>query len=322
MSYEIRTPSPMQQSDRGRLSPEASRFERTAGNSVAFLTSLVVHVALLLMLVSVAYRSGKPSDGVMLTAELGTSDARSLDLIQSFEIQPQMALDEAAPEATSAELALDYELEQTFQEPAESASGLAATLASLSTIGDVTSTLESPQRNGGASFFGAYAEGNRFIYVLDSSRSMKGDRWMYACNQLIDSLNGLKPGQEFFILCFDLETSYLFDARPPKARYFEADDRIVAQVRRWLRGRTLGRATMPAGALRVALEFNPDAIFLLSDGELQDNSLAVLRLANNGSSGLRQIPIHTVHLFSPFGRESLERIALENQGSFTHIDGR
>ena len=76
---------------------------------------------------------------------------------------------------------------------------------------------------------------------------------------------------------------------------------------------------MPAQAMQYALELNPDAIFLLSDGELQDNTVAVLRLLNPPGSERRQIPVHTVHLFSFQGRLTLQQIALENSGTFTSI---
>ena len=190
------------------------------------------------------------------------------------------------------------------------------------TVGDVVQNIQAKVNDGrGASFFGAYAEGKRFVYVLDSSRSMLGDRWEYACHQLIDSLTGLKEGQEFFIICFDLETTLLFNATPNQAQFYPADNEMVKKVRNWLRSRTLGRATKPAMALTFALNLNPDAIFLLSDGELQDNSQMMLRQMNGTQFERRQIPIHTVHLFSMQGRFTLQRIALENGGTFTPIEG-
>ena len=293
-------------------------FEHRANNAIAFMVSLVVHVSFLLILACVAYQVGRNSNGLLLTAEYGETTQSSLDLLQTFELAPQYN-EPQQPATASPEMSINFELDNVFDKSA--GVGTAAALTSVS-VGEVIESLDVRGSGRGASFFGTYAEGNRFVYVLDSSRSMRGDRWTYACNQLIDSLNALKPGQEFFVICFDLETSYLFNLPPKRAQFFEADSETLTKVRRWLRGRTLGRATMPAEALRVGLEFNPDAIFLLSDGELQDNSLAVLRSLNGLSSERRQIPIHTVHLFSPQGRMSLELIALENSGTFTHIEGR
>lgn len=288
-------------------------------SALAFLSSLVFHLVLVLTLALCVYNVGKPSQGLMLEAEVGESDVVSLDLTPPMELEmPQ----ELAPQASAAEVALEVNLDDVLPEPVVP-DGLAteAALASA-TLGEVTERLSEPSRGRGASFFGSYAHGNRFVYVLDSSKSMRGDRWTYACNQLIDSLNGLKPGQEFFVICFDFEPSFMFNARPDRIHYAEIDNQVVPRVRNWLRSRTLGGATMPAEALQYALRMNPDAIFLLSDGELQDASVDMLRQINGRQSTSRQIPIHTVHLFSREGRFTLQQIAMENGGSFTPIEGR
>ena len=306
----------------GPLSTDGDGLEsiqvRRTGQSLAFLASVVVHVALLLTLALWVREAGLPTAGIELIADRGEASSGELEELSTFELTPQAEPEQAAQAPPVAEqVNLDFELTQLFGPPAEG-NGLNPALLTLS--GKTVSSTLSQGSGRGATFFGSYAEGNRFIFVLDSSRSMQGDRWTYACNELIDSLNKLNPDQEFYIICFDLKTSFLFNKAPPKAEYHLPTDAKIAQVRRWLRGRTLGRATMPAEALRAALELAPDAIFLLSDGELQDNSVAMLRRLNTKhSSASTQIPIHAIHLFSEFGRESLEIIAFENGGSFTHV---
>lgn len=297
----------------------AHRFEHRANNAVAFLVSLIFHVSLLLLLACWVYTAGKPSQGVLLSAEMGESTDTSFELLRDFELESPAPADSPA-EAKQPELEIEIDLDQVLVPEVELKTGsaeLAAALASVS-VGDVVRELGGPARGRGANFFGAYAEGNRFIYVLDSSRSMTGDRWVYACNQLIDSLKGLRRGQEFFVICFDLHPSLLFNAAPDGIEFFESDDETVARVRRWLRSRQLGNATMPAEALKFALNLNPDAVFLLSDGELQDNTLGMLRRVNSSLRG-SNIPIHTVHLFSASGQATLRQIADENRGSFTPI---
>ncbi|MEZ6137262.1 MAG: vWA domain-containing protein [Pirellulaceae bacterium] len=297
---------------------EPRLFERRAGNATAFLASLVVHVAAMLLLACLVYRSGRASHGIQLTAVEGTSETVAFEMSEKQPIAPT-EFEARTPDRMEADVSLDVSLDNIFAEQSQAAR-LSASLTSIS-VGSIAESLSEGGRERGASFFGTYAEGNRFIYILDSSRSMSGDRWTYACNQLIDSLRDLKPGQEFFVLCFDVDTSYLFDVSPKAATYLEPNEELIKRVREWLRYRRLGRATMPANALRAGIKFDPDAIFLLSDGELQDNSLRILRIINKPSYTERQIPIHTIHLFSREGRDSLETMAKQNSGSFTHIDG-
>ena len=294
-------------------------FEHRRGNALAFLSSLVFHVTLLLVLALCVYTAGKKSQGLLLSADIGESQATSLDMMQSFELSPPSA-EPMTAELAEPDFKMDLDIDGLMEKPqGDDLPAVGATLTSLS-VGKVISELRAPSNGRGANFFGAYAEGNRFVYVLDSSRSMTGDRWTYACAQLIDSLNGLRKGQGFFVICFDMQTSFLFNTPPQQAKFFEVDKDTVVRVKNWLRSRTLGRATMPGQALQFALDMNPDAIFLLSDGELQDNSLMMLRMLNGFSSERRQIPVHTVHLFSLQGRQTLEMIALENSGSFTPIE--
>lgn len=293
------------------------------GNAMAFLVSLAFHVSLLLLLACCIYTAGKPSQGLLIAADIGESTETSLDLTQTFELKP--TYQDAETDAPEDDFSIDVNLDSLLDAPVDAgqsdgSEALTATLTSVSGA-DIVRSLQPAGDGKGASFFGAYAEGNRFVYVLDSSRSMLGNRWTYACNQLMDSLAGLKPGQEFLVICFDAETTFQFNLPPQRASYYESNDAIRLKVRRWLRSRNLGRATMPGEALQYALNFKPDAIFLLSDGELQDNSIGMLRIVNGFSSERRQTPVHTVHLMSLQGRMTLQQIALENSGTFTPIEG-
>ena len=307
-----------------------ANFEKRATNTVAFMTSFVIHVVVLLIAASLAFSIGKNSHGVMIEAEIGDSQEVGFDLVDvvaiepTVEPQPAMQLEEISSPSPLDNLTVAA---PGISQPANDSNTIDATLAS-STIGGngnddgegLSRSLAATVKKRGAAFFGAYAEGKRFVFVLDSSRSMQqDDRWTYACNQLIDSLNGLLPEQEFYVICFDIKTSYLFNVPPSREKFFKADDKTLVRVKRWLRSHELGRATMPSEALQNALALQPDAVFLLSDGELQDGSLEMLRMINGFSPTYRQIPIHTIHLFSADGRETLKLIARENSGTFTPV---
>ncbi len=310
-----------------------TNFEKRASNTVAFMTSFVIHVVLLLIAASLAFSVGKQSHGVMFDAEIGDSQEAGFDLIDVVAIQPEIEPQVVSvPEQVSSPSPLaDLNVASpSLTMPSVDGTQIDASMASSTDGGNgndngdgLSRSLSASMKKRGAAFFGAYAEGKRFVFVLDSSRSMlQDDRWTYACNQLIDSLNGLSPEQEFYIICFDVNTSYLFNIPPSRAKFFTADDNTLVRVKRWLRSQELGRATMPAEALQNALSLQPDAIFLLSDGELQDNSIGMLRMVNGLSTIYRQIPVHTVHLFSIEGRETLSLIARENSGTFTPVQNK
>lgn len=306
------------------LEPDRLVVRGDRGRSLAFLVSLILHVSLLLVLALWVYTAGLPSNGILVTANIAETLDSSFELSSDLAEEPEVAAAElsAIPEATT--VSLDLELDSLLNKiEVAPAPRFTASLASVE-VKDVADGLKTRGRGRGASFFGAYAEGNRFVYVLDSSSSMRGDRWTYARNKLLDSVQALTPEQEFFVLSFDSETTFLFNVQPKLAKFLRVEGDTVERLRRWLvsRGVALGPSTRPAEALKFALGMQPDAIFLLSDGELKDNSLLMLRAINGRFSSSPKIPIHTIHLFSNLGRPTLELIAQENSGTFTAVDGR
>jgi len=193
-----------------------------------------------------------------------------------------------------------------------------AALASLSTNLESESAAAESGKPGEATFFGARAYGNRFVFIIDASTSMEGYRWNRALGELLKSIGRLAEGTEFFIIAFHFEPVPIDFSRAVTKSYLVKGNASVVQCRRWLRSLTLAPQTMPASSLELAIAFQPDAIFLLSDGELRDNSLALLRLENQ-KDGKPIIPINTIHLFSDDGKETLETLAKENGGSFTAV---
>lgn len=174
-----------------------------------------------------------------------------------------------------------------------------------------------------ASFFGAKAEGKKFIFVIDSSTSMRGERWLALCNELERAIQSLASNQEFFILSFDSQPHPMFGKFPPQGKYLRSTPATLKRVKNWLRSIDLGRRTYPAQAMMIGLRLNPDAIFLLSDGELMDNTVSELRQYNfveEGSSYSWSVPIHTILLQSQSGYSTLQKIAQENHGTFTPVD--
>ncbi|MCA9126215.1 MAG: VWA domain-containing protein [Planctomycetales bacterium] len=304
--------------------PPRSGFENRSGRYPAILSSFVIHLAFLLLLACWAYVAGQPADRQTLSVAYVSAQEQLLASVETFELAVEESVSEQK-DSPAQSLRLDVQVEPLYTPPAVPAT---PTFLAALTSASLTSSLGSGQPveevlsqdpKAGASFFGAYAEGRRFVYVLDSSTSMVGDRWVYACGKLLESLNGLTEEQEFFVICFDERTTLLFNLAPADARYFSKSDDMLEKIKVWLYSRTLGNNTKPAMALQYALKCEPDAIFLLSDGELKDNSIAMLRQLNPARSERRQIPIHTIHLFSRLGMRSLQTIAADNSGTFTPV---
>lgn len=171
----------------------------------------------------------------------------------------------------------------------------------------------------GAKFFGSYAIGQRFVFVVDSSMSMAGPRWIRACEELLYSIAKLTEGQEFIVICFDFDATAMFNLPVNRLQYFSNTAEVRIQLQAWLANHPLKPATFPAAAMLAALKLEPDAIFLLSDGELQDDTLFMLRRMNGRRANRGKIPIHTINLMSLLGQQTLRAIASESSGSYNSI---
>lgn len=309
-----------------------ARFRGT----VALLVSCAVHTSLLILFALFYVGTPRPGDHLTLrsgdaAAEMGTFVSEAVEPVPEPELAESPEQPVATPSALpQPELNVAADLAHLLADSRSPLPGDA--VASLLTSGPAAgggglaggslARQPSPPQEPlpkGATFFGSYAQGRKFVFVVDSSTSMQGDRWPRAFQELMYSIAKLEAGQEFFVLCFDHRTSCMLNLPRNRAEYFANTPEVRAELQAWLSQHRLGPATHPANAMALALKLDPDAIFLLSDGELQDDTLFMLRRMNNGRSSFGQTPVHTIALMSHYGVATLRLIAGENGGTFNWI---
>jgi hypothetical protein len=168
-------------------------------------------------------------------------------------------------------------------------------------------------RSASANFFGVPAYGKRFVYVVDCSLSMRGERWQKARAELVRSLQALEPDARFMIVFFSDECQPM-----PAGAMQLATEENIALASEWVRSVRLGWGTKPLASVQLAHLQNPDAIFLLTDGEFADRTAAFLR-EQNVSRGPAMVHVHTIAFHSREGVKLLKRIARENSGQFRYV---
>ena len=172
-------------------------------------------------------------------------------------------------------------------------------------------------------FFGTNATGSRFVFIIDASGSMnEGFRWHQAVRELEKSIDKLNQDQRVLVLLYNLQTFPMFNTPPEDLELVSVTDDFKTRLSKWLGEQVPIGGTRPAHALSYSLTLNPDAIFLLSDGMLADNSIQVLADENEfretESGDYMKTPIHTVSLGpSAGGAEIMKIIADNNDGEFT-----
>lgn len=169
---------------------------------------------------------------------------------------------------------------------------------------------------GQGQFFDTKAEGKRFVFVVDRSRSMNypypGEyktRFNRVKIEIGRSITQMNAEAEFYIIFFNdgllpMPTeSYLPVGSDARAKSFE-----------WLAAVPADGNTDPRPALRMALNMKPDAIYFLTDGEFQPEISHDLE-----SLVQRNVPIHTFSLANPNAEKTLKAVAEHNGGQYTFV---
>ncbi len=164
--------------------------------------------------------------------------------------------------------------------------------------------------SGGSSFFGLSAQSERMVFILDVSGSMHGKRIRRAQIEMRQTLEALKPSQQFFIVFFS------DGALPmPATGLLPATRDNVALACQWVQQAECGGGTNPLPALLLALDLKPDAIYLLTDGKFP---VDVLAAATQQAPGHRT-PVSTIAFASKKAERLLQAIASETGGEYRFV---
>ena len=175
--------------------------------------------------------------------------------------------------------------------------------------------------NGSVSFFGLFARARRIVYAIDASESMRKNRAMeIARNELLASLRALEPSAEFQIIFFDVEPRSMHLAGE-KSGLLKATSRNLRLAENFIKGIQPEAGTDRFAAVKLAMSFKPDVVFLLTDAdetEINAKQLFEIRRANK-----RGMIIHSVEfgVGADLTKDSfLKKLAKQNNGSHTYRD--
>lgn len=171
----------------------------------------------------------------------------------------------------------------------------------------------------GAQFFGIQAEGSRFVFVVDCSLSMRGRRWLGAVQELEAAIRRLGPEREFYVILFDGFPHLMFHESQDDAQLIRATPENVTRFERWIEKAPLGYNTSPLESIKLAIALQPDAIFLLTDGEFRDKTAAYLKRHNRKGDDRSATIIHTLALHGRKGQRTLKSIASFSGGTYRFI---
>lgn len=300
-------------SDLARLGAE-TETERAVKRIVPWVASLAVHGALVLLgflLTWTVVMLQPDDDPVRIIADFDSLTYEPLARLDHAErIDPEETIPDRRPtEVVEDRLdeSLDVELDP-LDFIATAASPTVARFAPDPTLST-------------ASFVGlSSTNARRIVYVIDASGSMIRSLPI-VIEELARSLDGLVGQQEFTVIFFQRNEALIV---PPVDRLSPGTDDEKARVLAWIDQHVIpaGRSN-PLSAIELALGFDPDVIFMLSEnitgsGEFeidQSDLLALLEDLNPlDSSGRRPTQINCVQFLDPDPLRTLEKIARRHGG--------
>lgn len=170
--------------------------------------------------------------------------------------------------------------------------------------------------------FGITGEGHKFVYVFDRSDSMN---WFErrplraAKAELLASLDGLGETHQFQIIFYNHEPLVFNPAGQPFRLAFGTEEN-KARARRFVESVTASGGTRHMEAVLLALNLQPDVIFLLTDADdpqLSDAQVAAIVRRAGGTT------IHTIEFgYGPQKRPDnfLVRLARLTGGQHVYVD--
>jgi hypothetical protein len=168
-------------------------------------------------------------------------------------------------------------------------------------------------------FGSARAEGRSFLFLIDRSKSMgrQGLQALAAAEaELIRGLSQLKPNHRFQVMAYHHHSVYLIDKN-----LLPATKENLEAIRGYLSKLAAFGATDHEKALRTALTWEPDVLFLLTDGGEPGLTAAQIRMISRRAAGTTAI--HCIEFgYGPQRQESnfLTRLADENSGSYGYVN--
>ena len=317
----------------GQPEEASSWIVNTIRGTTGWMISMVLHLTLILLLAVVTLGvAGRETISLLLDHTPSAQEMVTFDIVIDGDSAQKMDMQIDQTEPIELPESSDIAPMLTDALSVSGAQALTDEYESISPAG-IERSFDSTEdgATAGVKFFGVKGKGTRFVFIIDCSGSMdEYKRWRRATRELKSSINNLMEPQEFLVLLYNSYTVAM-NNRAPKLVTANRENQTAAI--NWLAKQQPGGTTYVATSLKKAFELRPDAIFLLSDGEFDDLPLveAVLQHFNGSATGRAEaqsyerlpeemIPVHTISLGGKSGAWTMQKIAEQNQGTYTVID--
>jgi hypothetical protein len=273
------------------------------------LWSLALHTAILLLCLPWSF-AVITNDNMPVLVSSPDLVAEPIVDVEFEPIELVTYVDEAPPDVSfddTPEDLSDQLTDDLFPLDDQSAADLAATLGQLDALPTDVGTLMAGAGSGGeglggrrgsargrgrlrgTSFFGAEAIGDRFVFLVDNSASMKQGRMETTLFELMRSVDAMSDQQSFYVVFYSDQVYPMYyphgvDQPVPATR------KNKQQLLAWLQTVELCIGGKLADAMDLTASLESDIVFILSDGDIT-SSRTIERLTRPGDGSF---VVHTL----------------------------
>jgi hypothetical protein len=177
---------------------------------------------------------------------------------------------------------------------------------------------------GAAMFFGTKAKGDRFVFVVDNSSSMKNGRLEMALAELVKTVESLTPKQSFYVVFVSDQTYPMFYPQIEQA-LIPATSLNKKRLVEWLPKAILasGKNRELITAMNIAAQLQPQAVYLLWDGDMRYSDNVRLDVMTHLTAPNQwNFTVHTIGMgvTSLDAEQNLTAIAQAHGGVYRRID--
>ena len=231
--------------------------------------SIVIHVAIFLMLASLALVNEKKPEGIFIAAT-----PASQEVIDEVIIEPD-PLEITEPNETE-----DSETQDEAEEmPPEMAEAIDAPNFLSNVDGNAVAAPAAPAPEPEkqmpvrktSKVFGTQRSATNYVFVIDNSNSMGAGRFETALYELMVAIKALTPKQNFFVVFYS-DTAYPMLHPKPAVRMVAATDANKNVLASWLNTVPLCLKTNGKEAIKLGFSLQPDVMYVLGDGAFTDQA--------------------------------------------------
>jgi hypothetical protein len=177
---------------------------------------------------------------------------------------------------------------------------------------------------GSAVFFGTRSKGNRFVFVVDNSSSMRDGRLDAAIAELVRSVESLSPRQSFYVI-FVSDQPYPMFYPQPATDLLPATPQNKKRLSEWLPKALLasGKNREIIKAMDLAASLRPQAVYLLWDGDMRYSEKVRLEVMTHLTRPNQwNFAIHTLGMgvTSLDAEYNLTAVAQAHGGTYRRVD--